>query len=99
MNPIKLSEHLTIESVDNVWPDELELTVKFKVTLDNVPYSLHMQSTEEETYFTDAPFYGYKRDYKDIYNLLNANDFKALLSACRSIYEELKGKWQPRVFK
>lgn len=94
MNQIKLNDYLTIQSVDIVWPDQLGFTIKFKVTLDDVPYSLHMQTHEldGEVYFTDAPFYGYKRDYSDLYDLLNESDYEELLSACRSIYNDLKGE-------
>ena len=92
MLTIELNEYLKIKSVDVVWPDQLGFTVKFKVTLDDVPYSLHMQTENGESNFTDAPFYGYKRDYSDLYDLLNESDYESLLSTCRSIYEELKGE-------
>ena len=89
---ININKYLTIQSVDIVWPDELGFTVKFKVTLDDIPYSLHMQTHENgEVYFTDAPFYGYKRDYSDLYDLLSESDYDALLSECRAIYNDLKG--------
>lgn len=89
---ININKYLTIQSVDIVWPDELGFTVKFKVTLDDIPYSLHMQVENGESNFTDAPFYGYKKDYSDLYDLLNEDDYDALLSACRSIYNDLKGE-------
>jgi len=93
MNAIKINDSLKIKSVDVVWPDELGFTVKFKVTLDDIPYSLHMQTHEDGgTYFTDAPFYGYKRDYSDLYDLLNEDDYDALLSECMKIYIKLKSK-------
>lgn len=93
MNQIKLNDYLTIESVDITWPDELGFTVKFKVTLDSVTYSLHMQTHEDGgTYFTDAPFYGYKKDYSDLYDLLNQSDYEELLIACKEIYNQLKGE-------
>ena len=62
MNQIKINDGLTIQSCEIVWPDELGFTVKFKVTLDDVLYSLHMQTENGESNFTDAPFYGYKKD-------------------------------------
>ena len=90
---IKLNDYLNIESVETVWPDDLGFTLKFKVTLDDVPYSLHMQThnLDDEAYFTDAPFYDYKRDYSDLYDLLNESDYDLLLSKCRAIYKEKKG--------
>lgn len=93
MNAIKINDSLKITSVDVVWPDQLGFTVKFKVTLDSVTYSLHMQTHEDGgTYFTDAPFYGYKRDYSVLYDLLNEDEYDALLSECRAIYNQLKGE-------
>lgn len=93
MNAIKINDSLKITSVDVVWPDQLGFTVKFKVSLDSVPYSLHMQTHENgEVYFTDAPFYGYKKDYSDIYDLLNQSDYEELLIACKEIYNQLKGE-------
>lgn len=90
---ININKYLTIQSADIVWPDQLGFTIKFKVTLDDVPYSLHMQTHEDGgTYFTDAPFYGYKRDYSDLYDLLTEQDYDALLSECRAIYNDLKGE-------
>lgn len=92
MKQIKLNDYLTIQSADIVWPDELGFTVKFKVSLDSVPYSLHMQTENGECYFTDAPFYGYKKDYSDLYDLLNQSDYEELLIACKEIYNQLKGE-------
>lgn len=94
MDAININDSLTIQSFNIAWPDELGFTVKFKVTLDSVTYSLHMQTHEldGEAYFTDAPFYGYKKDYSDLYDMLPENDYDALLSECRAIYNVLKAK-------
>ena len=94
MNAIKINDSLKITSVDVVWPDELGFTVKFEVTLDSVTYSLHMQAHELDNclYFTDAPFYGERSDYSDLYDLLSESDYDALLSECRAIYNNLKGE-------
>lgn len=93
MNAIKINHSLNIQSCDITWPYELGFTVKFKVTLDDMPYSLHMQTHEIDGvgYFTDAPFYGYKKDYSDLYDLLSESDYNSLLSECRKIYNDLKG--------
>lgn len=92
MNQIKLNDSLTIESVDIVWPDELGFTARFEIALDNVPYSLHMQTHEIDgmVHFTDAPFYGERSDWSKLFDLLSESDCDLLLSECRVIYKDLK---------
>lgn len=88
MDAIKINDSLKIESVDVVWPDQLGFTVRFEVYLDDVRYSLHMQTHELDNclYFTDAPFYGERSDYSGLYDLLSESDYDSLLSECRKIY-------------
>lgn len=93
MNAIKINDSLKITSVDVIWPDELGFTVKFGISLDDVRYSLHMQAHELDNclYFTDAPFYGERSDYSDLYDLLSESDYDSLLSECRKIYDKQMG--------
>ncbi len=94
MNAIKINDSLKIEDVVQYFPDQLGFTVRFEVYLDDVRYSLHMQKHELDNclYFTDAPFYGERSDYSDLYDLLSESDYYSLLSECRKIYISKGGK-------